>query len=653
MAGARSVSYEVYYLQYGRWQIHHRYGFSDREAAIDDAKRLDAQGHFDASCVVRESYDAGSGTATEAVIYHSPKLKTKPPVAYITAGQDGAAAASTSSTARQPLKNAPPGSAAANAALEARRRAEKQNLETARRKAVQGKEPSLRTPPKKGKQVEDGLDWTTAVPKLILAFVFACLAGTLTGLLCYYAIRFAGVVGLHFDGRINQILVLGSWFAGWAVCFVPMLRRVLNLSKSVITDHKQQKLSSGSDASPTAYAGTGSQGDEEGRGSKSASFSDMEPVPEEPDRALPIPDLDDLAPMGDSSDEGDGDTEESKSEEKPDPQTGGDEKTFKEEIRKFTDQMQSVVGAAMVTDQFLRFGAILFISGVADALGKLYKVDKHELTKTLANEICQLGVSDNMALGFAANIDEYLLDERYNKMYMAGSSAAVTGAVGESAMRAFREWQKPKTVVDPDKASDPKHYDETTGAEEGSHKFVAVLFTDIVNSTQQLSAKGDDWLMNVVRAHNDIIREAIGKHGGREIKHTGDGIMASFPAVASSVAAGFAMQIGVRRFSKAMPSFAFELCVGISAGEPIHESGDLFGTPVNLAARVLSKAKPNDIAVSNIVRDMCRGKSFAFEELGRFDLKGFEEPQPIYRVLDRRDAIRDDDPKTDVSAAAG
>jgi len=55
-----------------------------------------------------------------------------------------------------------------------------------------------------------------------------------------------------------------------------------------------------------------------------------------------------------------------------------------------------------------------------------------------------------------------------------------------------------------------------------------------------------------------------------------------------------------------------------------------------MAARVLSKASARQTAVSSIVRDLCQGKNLVFDELGRFELKGFDEPQPIYRVVERR-----------------
>jgi adenylate cyclase len=162
-----------------------------------------------------------------------------------------------------------------------------------------------------------------------------------------------------------------------------------------------------------------------------------------------------------------------------------------------------------------------------------------------------------------------------------------------------------------------------------------------VDSTNLQQKNGDKWMMNVVRAHNDIVREAIQRFGGREIKHTGDGIMASFPDVLGAAEASLAMQDGFGRFSEMMPDLAFQVRAGLSAGEPIHESGDIFGTPVNLAARVMSKAGAGEIAVSSIVREMCQGQAMKFQELGRFELKGFPEPQPIYRLTRPRKRLRD------------
>ena len=121
-------------------------------------------------------------------------------------------------------------------------------------------------------------------------------------------------------------------------------------------------------------------------------------------------------------------------------------------------------------------------------------------------------------------------------------------------------------------------------------------------------------------------------HKGREIKHTGDGVMASFPVITKAVEGAIAIQEGVARHNEINPDENFGICIGINAGEPIHEDGDIFGTPVQLAARVLSIAGGSEITASTIVRELCSGKDFSFNRKGEYELKGFDQPVPIYLV---------------------
>jgi class 3 adenylate cyclase len=117
------------------------------------------------------------------------------------------------------------------------------------------------------------------------------------------------------------------------------------------------------------------------------------------------------------------------------------------------------------------------------------------------------------------------------------------------------------------------------------------------------------------------------------------------------------MQQACERANAADAGLGLGLCIGVNAGEPIHEHGDIFGTPVQMAARVLGKAECDEIAVSNIVRETCMGKHYRFTKKGDFDLKGFPEPVPIY-LLDWRisapapDASDADAPEAGASEAA-
>ncbi len=159
----------------------------------------------------------------------------------------------------------------------------------------------------------------------------------------------------------------------------------------------------------------------------------------------------------------------------------------------------------------------------------------------------------------------------------------------------------------------------------------AVLFTDICGSTEMTQLLGDDAAIGLLHEHDAIVRDALGKHNGTEIKHTGDGIMASFPSVASSVEAAIAMQRNLTEREGASLA-RLDVRIGISAGEPVSDHDDLFGAAVQLAARLCSCSDPRGITVSVAVRELCVGKRFRFEERGPMDLKGFAEPVPVYEV---------------------
>jgi class 3 adenylate cyclase len=161
--------------------------------------------------------------------------------------------------------------------------------------------------------------------------------------------------------------------------------------------------------------------------------------------------------------------------------------------------------------------------------------------------------------------------------------------------------------------------------------FRAILFTDLEGSTDLTQRLGDAGAMEILRRHDRIVREALDRVGGTEVKHTGDGIMASFRSVATSIEGAVLIQRGFSAAETAgeMP---MGLRIGIAAGEPVSEGSDLFGTAVQLAARLCARADPRTILVSATVRDLAQGKTFRFEPGGTLRLKGFAEPVRTARV---------------------
>jgi class 3 adenylate cyclase/pimeloyl-ACP methyl ester carboxylesterase len=155
-----------------------------------------------------------------------------------------------------------------------------------------------------------------------------------------------------------------------------------------------------------------------------------------------------------------------------------------------------------------------------------------------------------------------------------------------------------------------------------------VLFTDLVGHTEMMSRLGDERGRAVLREHETITRNVLNTHGGTEIKTMGDGFMASFSSVTKAVECAIALQ---RAFAE-REGEPLSVRVGLNAGEPIEEDGDLFGATVILASRIAAKADAGEILVADTVRGLCSGKGFLFADRGEFLAKGFEEPMRVYEV---------------------
>ncbi len=198
---------------------------------------------------------------------------------------------------------------------------------------------------------------------------------------------------------------------------------------------------------------------------------------------------------------------------------------------------------------------------------------------------------------------------------------------------------------------------------------VTVLFTDMEGSTTLTQRLGDAKAQEVLRAHNAIVREALKAHGGSEIKHTGDGIMASFGLATRALECAVAIQRAFAERNASLPahpdpeqsrrvegraegqpsahpsrasgradgdaaaaSEPIRVRIGLNAGEPVAEDADLFGTAVQLAARVCGQAAPGEILVPEGVRHLVAGKGFLFSDRGDVALRGFEDPVRLYDV---------------------
>ena len=166
-----------------------------------------------------------------------------------------------------------------------------------------------------------------------------------------------------------------------------------------------------------------------------------------------------------------------------------------------------------------------------------------------------------------------------------------------------------------------------------------ILFTDIVDSTALTQSLGDAAAMHMLDIHDKVVRDALQAEGGREIKHTGDGIMASFFSAAAAVRCAGRVQSELCN-PEAKHKYPVKVRIGLAAGEPVEHHHDLFGSTVQMAARLCSCAQPDQILVSNVVAELCMGKALSFQDAGKVSLKGFDHPIHAHVVAWTEEGMR-------------
>ena len=155
---------------------------------------------------------------------------------------------------------------------------------------------------------------------------------------------------------------------------------------------------------------------------------------------------------------------------------------------------------------------------------------------------------------------------------------------------------------------------------------IAVLFSDLVGSTELATSLSPDAADEVRREHFVAVRQAIAAHGGHEVKNLGDGVMVVFPLASEALACAVAMQQAVHLYNLSA-SRPLGLRVGLSCGEATREREDYFGDPVIEASRLCARADGGQILASDLVRASAgRRSTHGFTSLGELELKGLPEP---------------------------
>jgi class 3 adenylate cyclase/pimeloyl-ACP methyl ester carboxylesterase len=154
-----------------------------------------------------------------------------------------------------------------------------------------------------------------------------------------------------------------------------------------------------------------------------------------------------------------------------------------------------------------------------------------------------------------------------------------------------------------------------------------ILFTDIVSSTEQLSAIGDERWQQVLDRFDAAVRRQLARFRGVEVKTTGDGFVATFDGPARAVGCASAIRDSARQLG-------LEVRSGVHTGEIELRGNDIAGIGVHIAARVGALAKPSSVWVSRTVTDLVVGSGIRFEALGDHELKGVPGTWTLYAVTE-------------------
>ena len=163
--------------------------------------------------------------------------------------------------------------------------------------------------------------------------------------------------------------------------------------------------------------------------------------------------------------------------------------------------------------------------------------------------------------------------------------------------------------------------------------FRAILFVDMVSSTDITKELGDSMALTLVRRYRSIVRNALVDHGGREVDRAGDGFLTSFESVYTAVKCAITIQ---RELSTDNTNRADDVLIrarmGIGAGEPVIDGDALFGSTVNLTSRICDCGEPGQIIATRVVRELCMGKDVIFRSLDPKMLKGFNDSTDLELV---------------------
>ena len=159
----------------------------------------------------------------------------------------------------------------------------------------------------------------------------------------------------------------------------------------------------------------------------------------------------------------------------------------------------------------------------------------------------------------------------------------------------------------------------------GDRVLATVMFTDIVGSTEHASRLGDGRWRELLDEHNSVVRTALERWRGTEVKTIGDGFLATFDGPARAVHCASEIVDGVT-------PLGLNVRTGLHTGECELVGDDVAGMAVHIGARVMAQAQAGEVLASSTVKDLVVGSGLRFEDRGSHELKGVPDEWRLYAL---------------------
>lgn len=255
-------------------------------------------------------------------------------------------------------------------------------------------------------------------------------------------------------------------------------------------------------------------------------------------------------------------------------------------------------------------------------------------TEITENDVVRLGVTELQALPSAGLEDAGTVQARTSGPRLTTVAGSEPRDSGDAVVRG-RADDTAARYTSIDAVADAVDHDQPNVAKlSGSEGTVSIVFSDIESSTQMATKLGDTKWFTVLKHHNDIVRDAVKKYGGNEIKSQGDGFMLTFPSARTAILAMSEVQREFAKRAEENPDAAIRVRMGVHTGEAIVDAGgDLFGKHIILAARIANLAQGGQILASSITKEIASARGDVhFGEGQEVTLKGIDGVHSVYEI---------------------